>query len=65
MGRRLIATGAHPKLISTRLGHSSIAITMDRYGHLLPSLDEAATAGLEATYWGLAHHAPNGVRQPS
>ncbi len=50
MGRRLIATGAHPKLVSTRLGHSSIAITMDRYGHLLPSLDEAATAGLEASF---------------
>jgi integrase len=47
----LISTGAHAKLVSTRLGHSSIAITMDRYGHLLPSLDEAATAGLEAAYW--------------
>jgi integrase len=46
----LIATGAHPKLISTRLGHSSIAITMDRYGHLLPALDIAVTAGLEASF---------------
>jgi hypothetical protein len=27
-----------------------ITITLDRYGHLLPSLDEAAVAGLEATF---------------
>lgn len=32
-----------------RLGHSSIQVTLDRYGHLLPSLDETLTDGLEAT----------------
>jgi integrase len=46
----LIAQGAHPKAIMERLGHSSIQVTLDRYGHLLPSLDEALTDGLEATY---------------
>ena len=34
-----IAGGAHPKAIQARMGHSSIALTLDRYGHLLPSLD--------------------------
>jgi hypothetical protein len=33
-----------------RLGHSSCQVTLDRYGHLFPSLDEALTDGLEATY---------------
>ena len=33
---------AHPKLISARLGHSTIAITLDRYGHLFPSVEEAS-----------------------
>jgi hypothetical protein len=33
-----------------RLGHSSIQVTLDRYGHLFPSLDETLTDGLEATY---------------
>jgi hypothetical protein len=47
---RLIAQGVHPKVIQERLGHSSIAITIDRYGHLLPALDEAVVTGLEATY---------------
>jgi integrase len=36
-----IAEGAHPKAIQTRMGHSSINVTLDRYGHLLPELDEA------------------------
>jgi len=46
----LIAQGAHPKAIMERLGHSSIQVTLDRYGHLFPGLDEALTDGLEATY---------------
>jgi integrase len=32
----LIAQGAHPKAIQAHLGHSSIQVTMDRYGHLFP-----------------------------
>lgn len=36
-----IASGAHPKAIQTRMGHSSINVTLDRYGHLFPELDEA------------------------
>jgi integrase len=36
-----IAEGAHPKAIQTRMGHSSISVTLDRYGHLFPELDDA------------------------
>jgi len=39
-----IASGAHPKAIQTRMGHSSIRVTLDRYGHLLPELDQAIAA---------------------
>jgi integrase len=45
----LIAQGAHPRAIMERLGHSSITVTMDTYGHLLPSIDEGLAAGLDAT----------------
>jgi len=40
-----IAEGAHPKAIQARMGHSSINVTLDRYGHLFPQLDEAIAAG--------------------
>ena len=41
----LIAQGAHPKAIQVHLGHSSIMVTMDRYGHLFPSdMDALAVA---------------------
>ena len=46
----LIANGAHSKEVQVRLGHSSITTTMNVYGHLLPSLDEQLTSGLERTY---------------
>jgi integrase len=32
----LIAAGVNAKAISAALGHASIAITLDRYGHLMP-----------------------------
>jgi len=46
----LIADGAHPRAIMERLGHSSIKVTLDTYGHLFPALDEALTDGLEMQY---------------
>ena len=36
-----IEARAHPKQIQALLGHSSITTTLDRYGHLLPGMDEA------------------------
>ncbi|MBD0322568.1 MAG: tyrosine-type recombinase/integrase [Aldersonia sp.] len=46
----LIAEGGHRKAIQQRLGHSSITVTLDRYGHLFPSLDDALADALDATY---------------
>ena len=43
-----IAEGAHPKAIQTRMGHSSIRVTLDRYGHLFPELDEGLAASFGA-----------------
>ena len=47
-GALLIAEGAHPRALMERLGHASVTTSLDTYGHLLPSLDEALTTGLEA-----------------
>jgi integrase len=45
-----IAQGAHPKAIQARMGHSSVQMTLDRYGHLFPELDERIAQGLDETY---------------
>lgn len=45
-----VAAGAHPKLIASRLGHSTIQITLDRYGHLFPSVEEALADALNAAF---------------
>jgi integrase len=37
-----LAAGVSPKVISQRLGHATIAITMDTYSHIIPGLDEQA-----------------------
>jgi integrase len=44
----LIAQGAHPKAIQAHLGHSSIQVTMDRYGHLFPDALEQLADRLDA-----------------
>lgn len=46
----LIGLGAHPKVIQERLGHSSIMVTMDVYGDLFPSLNEALTERLDEVF---------------
>ena len=37
-----IDRGLPPKVIQERLGHSSITMTFDRYGHLFPRTDDKA-----------------------
>jgi Phage integrase family len=39
----LLASGTHPKLVQELLGHSTIALTLDVYSHVTPTMhDEAA-----------------------
>ncbi|MCA1708985.1 MAG: site-specific integrase [Actinobacteria bacterium] len=45
-----IEQGAHAKAIQERMGHSSVGVTLDRYGHLLPSIGERLADGLDATF---------------
>jgi integrase len=46
----LISRGAHPKEIQARLGHASITTTLDRYGHLFPSLGSKLDESLEVAF---------------
>ncbi|MDQ0417890.1 integrase [Croceifilum oryzae] len=43
----LLQQGEHPKIVSERLGHSSIGITMDTYSHVLPNMQKEAAQKLD------------------
>src|SRR5437016_1077564 len=45
----MIAAGVNAKALSTYMGHSSITVTLDRYGHLMPG-NEREAAGMLAAY---------------
>ena len=38
----LLRAGVHPKIVSERLGHSSVGITLDTYSHVLPGMQQDA-----------------------
>jgi integrase len=38
----LLKAGVHPKVVSERLGHASVAFTLDTYSHVVPGLQEVA-----------------------
>ncbi|MGH9032945.1 MAG: tyrosine-type recombinase/integrase [Acidimicrobiia bacterium] len=39
-----LAAGVHPKIVSERLGHATIAVTLDLYSHVTPAIDAEAAA---------------------
>ena len=42
-----IAAGVSVKVISDQLGHASISFTLERYSHVLPSIQDEAAAKVE------------------
>jgi len=42
----LLAQGANPKVVSERLGHATVGLTLDRYSHVLPSVQEEAARSI-------------------
>ncbi|HVC81490.1 MAG TPA: site-specific integrase, partial [Chloroflexota bacterium] len=43
----LLLSGINVKIVSERLGHASIAITLDTYAHLLPGMQESAAEAMQ------------------
>ena len=43
----MLKQGVHPKIVSERLGHSSIGITLDTYSHVMPGLQKATSRRFE------------------
>ncbi len=43
----LLSAGVNPKIVSERLGHASIVLTLDTYSHVLPDMQQMAAEKLE------------------
>ncbi len=46
---QLLVNGVHPKVVSERLGHSTVGITLDIYSHVLPGLQEDAAKKMDVS----------------
>jgi integrase len=47
-----LAAGIHPKVVSERLGHSTVAFTMDVYSHAVPGMEADAAEKIAALIFG-------------
>jgi len=48
----MLKAGVHPKVVSERLGHANIGITLDIYSHVLPGMQEAAAEKFDGIFEG-------------
>ena len=48
----LLAKGENAKVVSERLGHSSVKMTLDIYSHVLPDMQQGASDKLESLLYG-------------
>jgi len=46
----LLKAGVHPKIVSERLGHSGVGITLDLYAHVTPTMDKDAAQRFDALF---------------
>jgi integrase len=44
----LLAQGMHPRLVQELLGHATVAMTLDRYSHVMPGMGEQTAAAMDA-----------------
>lgn len=58
----MLKQGIHPKIVQERLGHSTIAVTLDTYSHIAPNLQDAAARQFdEAVRAGASGHSPESL----
>jgi hypothetical protein len=49
----LLTKNVNPKIVSEMLGHATIAITLDTYSHVLPTMQESAAKAMEERFRSL------------
>ncbi|MDQ3530552.1 MAG: hypothetical protein M3425_11525 [Actinomycetota bacterium] len=52
--RAVKAAGVNPKVVSERLGHSSVAFTLDTYAHVMPGMQAESAELFDRLVFGVA-----------
>ena len=47
---QMMEQGVNPKIVSERLGHASVGITLDTYSHVVPGMQEAAALKFDEAF---------------
>lgn len=53
-----LKAGIHPKVVSERLGHATVQLTLDRYSHVVEGIQEAAAKRMGEVIFGSCRRAP-------
>ena len=61
----MVAAGAHPKYLQAQMGHSSIRVTLDLYGHLFPDANRGVLESLDAITAPSTPHRAKATNRPS
>lgn len=59
-----LEAGVRPKIVSERLGHATVGITLDLYSHVTPSMDGEAAEKVASLVQVPGHFAPTSVPPP-
>ncbi len=43
----LLSRNVHPKYVAEMLGHASIALTLDKYSHVIPGMDGGTGSAMD------------------
>ena len=46
----MLKANVHPKVVSERLGHATVRITLDTYSHVTPTLQKAAALRFDEVF---------------
>ncbi len=60
----MIAAGVNANVLSSYMGHSTISMTLDRYGHLMPGNEDEAATLLESYLRREVHPGASGFGNP-
>lgn len=61
----MLLQGVHPKVVSERLGHASVGITLDTYSHVLPSMQAQAVEAFDRLFPKPRSHDRSNLASPS